>query len=155
MDHHDQKEPGPPHPAENLAGRDRLRALDRRGLGQLHQQRHQVWRAEAVRGAGRDVQQDGMVRFWVRDQGPGIPPEAQKRLFVPFSQVGQVREAGHGLGLSIVRRIIEKLGGQVGVESQPGQGSLFFFTLPAAPADKTPAARPDRAISIRTLTSCL
>jgi signal transduction histidine kinase len=88
---------------------------------------------------GATVQADGMVRFWVRDEGPGIPPEAQKRLFLPFSQVGQVREAGHGLGLSIVRRIIEKLGGQVGVESQPGLGSLFFFTLPAAPADKTMA----------------
>ena len=89
---------------------------------------------------GAALQPDGMVRFWARDQGPGIPPEAQKRLFVPFSQVGQVREAGHGLGLSIVRRIIEKLGGQVGVESQPGQGSLFFFTLPAEPADETQAA---------------
>jgi signal transduction histidine kinase len=41
---------------------------------------------------------------------------------------------GHGLGLSIVRRIVEKLGGQVGVKSQVGQGSTFFFTLPATPA---------------------
>ena len=90
---------------------------------------------------GARRQEDGMVRFWVRDQGPGIPPEAQKRLFVPFSQVGHVHEAGHGLGLSIVQHIIEKLGGQVGVESQPGQGSLFFFTLPAAPEDKL---QPDR-----------
>ena len=95
---------------------------------------------------GAALQQDGMVRFWVRDQGPGIPPEAQSRLFVPFSQVGQVHEAGHGLGLSIVRRIVEKLGGQVGVESQPGQGSLFFFTLPAAPQDKTPAGRQAEAV---------
>ena len=90
---------------------------------------------------GASLQEDGMVRFWVRDQGQGIPAEAQKRLFVPFSQVGKVHEAGHGLGLSIVRRIIEKLGGQVGVESQPGQGSMFFFTLPAALEDETPADR--------------
>ena len=89
---------------------------------------------------GVALQPDGMARFWVRDDGPGIPPEAQTRLFVPFSQVGQVHEAGHGLGLSIVRRIIEKLGGQVGVESQPGQGSLFYFTLPVVPQDETPAA---------------
>ena len=76
----------------------------------------------------------GMVRFWVRDNGPGLTQEQQARLFVPFTQLAQVRAGGHGLGLSIVRRIVEKLGGQVGVESRgvEGQGSLFFFTLPAA-----------------------
>jgi two-component system sensor histidine kinase/response regulator len=74
-----------------------------------------------------------MVRFWVRDNGPGIAPEAQTRLFAVFERLGQVRLTGHGLGLSIVKRIVEKLGGQVGVESQVGQGSTFYFTLPAAP----------------------
>jgi len=74
----------------------------------------------------------GMVRFWVRDNGPGLTPEAQTRLFTPFTRLDQVHTQGHGLGLSIVRRIVEKLGGQVGVESQPGHGSTFFFTLPAA-----------------------
>jgi signal transduction histidine kinase len=74
-----------------------------------------------------------MVRFWVRDNGPGLSPEEQKRLFVPFTQLAQVRVKGHGLGLSIVQRIVEKLGGEVGVESEgvPGQGSTFAFTLPA------------------------
>ena len=75
-----------------------------------------------------------MVRFWVRDNGPGITPEDQARLFVPFTRLGQARVGGHGLGLSIVRRIVEKLGGQVGVESQVGQGSVFSFTLPGAPS---------------------
>ena len=80
---------------------------------------------------GAEVQGDDMVRFWVRDTGPGIPPQVQARLFTPFSRMQQVRIGGYGLGLSIVRRIVEKLGGQVGVESQVGQGSIFFFTLPS------------------------
>jgi PAS domain S-box-containing protein len=72
------------------------------------------------------------VRFWVRDNGPGIAPEKQGRLFTPFTRLDQVRAEGHGLGLSIVRRIVGKLGGEVGVESEIGQGSTFMFTLPAA-----------------------
>jgi signal transduction histidine kinase len=75
---------------------------------------------------------NGMVRFWVRDSGPGLSAEDQAKLFRPFTQLNQVRTKGHGLGLSIVRRIVEKLGGQVGVESEPGQGALFYFTLPCA-----------------------
>jgi signal transduction histidine kinase len=81
---------------------------------------------------GAETQPDGMVRFWVRDDGPGLALEDQTRLFTPFTRLDRVRARGHGLGPSIVRRIVEKLGGQVGVESQPGQGSTFFFTLPAA-----------------------
>lgn len=73
-----------------------------------------------------------MVRFWVRDNGPGIPSEDQSRLFTPFVRLDQVRAEGYGLGLSIVHRIVEKLGGQVGVESKVGQGSTFSFTLPVA-----------------------
>lgn len=73
-----------------------------------------------------------MVRFWVRDNGPGIPPEDQSRLFTPFVRLDQVRAEGYGLGLSIVHRIVGKLGGQVEVESKVGQGSLFSFTLPVA-----------------------
>jgi signal transduction histidine kinase len=67
----------------------------------------------------------------VRDNGPGLTPEEQARLFTPFTRLEQVRAKGHGLGLSIVRRIVEKLGGQVGVESEVGQSSTFSFTLPA------------------------
>ena len=76
----------------------------------------------------------GYVRFWVRDNGEGIAPETLDRLFTPFTRLNQVRARGHGLGLSIVRRIVEKLGGQVGAESQVGQGSTFFFTLPTSVA---------------------
>ncbi len=70
-------------------------------------------------------------RFWVRDNGLGLTAEERKRLFVPFTRLDNVDTKGHGLGLSIVRRIVEKLGGEVGVESEPGSGSLFYFTLPA------------------------
>jgi PAS domain S-box-containing protein len=70
------------------------------------------------------------VRFWVKDNGPGLSQEDQAGLFAEFSRMATGRVEGHGLGLSIVRRIVERLGGEVGVESTPGQGSLFWFTLP-------------------------
>ena len=85
---------------------------------------------------GASTQPDGMVRFWTRDNGPGLPPEARAHLFTPFSDNGHSRNPGHGLGLSIVLQIVEKLGGQVGVESELGEGSLFFFTLPACSTSK-------------------
>jgi signal transduction histidine kinase/DNA-binding response OmpR family regulator len=72
------------------------------------------------------------VRFWVQDNGPGLTPEEQAQLFTQFTRLHQTRAEGHGLGLSIVQRIITRLGGTVGVESTPGQGSRFYFTLPAA-----------------------
>lgn len=81
---------------------------------------------------GGTVEDGGMVRFWVQDNGRGLTPEERAKLFVPFSRVGHSKVQGHGLGLSIVKRIIEKLGGEVGVESEVGQGALFYFTLPAA-----------------------
>jgi signal transduction histidine kinase len=79
---------------------------------------------------GAAEQSDGMVRFWVRDDGAGLTREQQDRLFTQFTQLHELRRKGHGLGLSIVQRIVDKLGGQVGVESQVGTGSTFFFTLP-------------------------
>jgi signal transduction histidine kinase len=81
---------------------------------------------------GADPDFKGMVRFWVKDNGLGLTPEQQAHLFIPFTRLHQAKVDGHGLGLSISRRIIEKMGGQVGVESEPGQGSLFYFTLPKA-----------------------
>jgi PAS domain S-box-containing protein len=84
---------------------------------------------------GSSSSSNGMVRFWIRDNGPGLTPEEQTRLFVPFTRLDQVVTAGHGLGLSIVQRIIERLEGQVGVESTVGVGSVFSFALPAIPAE--------------------
>ncbi|MCG3209125.1 MAG: Sensor histidine kinase TmoS [Anaerolineae bacterium] len=74
---------------------------------------------------------DGTVRFWVKDNGSGLSAQEQKRLFAEFVRLDEIRIEGHGLGLSIVRRIVEKLGGEVGIESEAGQGSTFWFSLPA------------------------
>jgi len=79
---------------------------------------------------GADGQADGMVRCWVRDNGEGIAKDDQPKLFGQFSRLDETRAEGHGLGLSIVQRIVEQLGGAVGVESEIGKGSTFFFTLP-------------------------
>jgi K+-sensing histidine kinase KdpD len=76
--------------------------------------------------------QDGTVRFWVRDNGEGLTQEEQENLFTEFARLHQVRAEGYGLGLSIVRRIVEKLGGDVGVESEIEKGSIFYFTLPSS-----------------------
>lgn len=81
---------------------------------------------------GGIVQDDGYARFWVKDNGAGLTPDQQAQLFVPLTRLEHSRKDGYGLGLSIVRRIVEKLGGQVGIESEVGQGSIFSFTLPAA-----------------------
>jgi len=78
------------------------------------------------------------IRFWVRDNGPGLSLAEQARLFTPFERLHQAEVKGHGLGLSIVQRIVQRLGGEAGIESTgvPGAGSTFFFTLPAI-ADTT------------------
>ena len=83
---------------------------------------------------GASLEPDGMVRFWARDNGPGIPPQVRNRLFKPYNPVVHAGRPGHGFGLSIVSTIAEKLGGRAGAESELGQGSLFFFTLPACPS---------------------
>jgi signal transduction histidine kinase len=74
----------------------------------------------------------GRVRFWVRDNGDGVSPEKQEKLFATFSRLSRTDTKGYGLGLSIVQRIAKRLDGEVGVESEgiPGQGSTFYFTLP-------------------------
>ena len=76
-----------------------------------------------------------MVRMEVRDSGPGIPPEEQKRIFEAFYRLRQSSNAaeGTGLGLAITQRLVELHGGQLGLESQQGSGSCFYFTLPAVP----------------------
>ena len=86
---------------------------------------------------GADTSQDeyesasNAIRYWVRDNGNGVPPDLRGRLFTLFDRPDEAIGDGHGLGLSIVHRIVTKLGGEVGVETQESTGSLFWFTLPS------------------------
>ena len=75
---------------------------------------------------------NGQVRVEVRDTGPGIPPDEQSRIFQAFYRLRQSGTAieGTGLGLAITQRLAELHGGTLGLESQPGQGSCFYFLLP-------------------------
>ena len=77
-------------------------------------------------------EQNERVRFSVADHGPGIPAEFQSRLFERFFRVPGSDPRGAGLGLAIVREIVTAHGGEIGVVSQPGQGSEFYFVLPPA-----------------------
>jgi signal transduction histidine kinase len=76
------------------------------------------------------------IRFWVKDNGNGIAKDKVGTLFKEFKRLHTTAHEGHGLGLSIVKTVIDKFGGEVGVESELGKGSLFYFTLPVKkPAD--------------------
>jgi PAS domain S-box-containing protein len=76
-----------------------------------------------------------VLRVEVRDSGPGIPPEELERIFEAFHRLGQTDKAteGTGLGLAITKRLVELHGGHLGIESRPGSGSCFYFTLPIVP----------------------
>ncbi|HAJ63652.1 MAG TPA: ATP-binding protein [Cyanobacteria bacterium UBA8543] len=71
------------------------------------------------------------VRLWIQDNGIGIAPEYHERIFRVFERLHGVETySGTGIGLAIVRKGIERLSGQVGVESRPNQGSCFWIELP-------------------------
>ena len=82
---------------------------------------------------GCELSGQGMVKYWVKDNGDGIPEDQHTKIFRKHTRLQPDKAGGYGLGLSIVKRIIEKLGGKVGVEStgEKGAGSLFYFKLPA------------------------
>ena len=89
-----------------------------------------------VRPAGPD-----QVRFEVRDDGPGVSPDDQVRIFDRFTQADMSNRrvhGGSGLGLAIARELTELAGGAIGVDSAPGEGSLFWFQIPAPRTDAAP-----------------
>ena len=77
---------------------------------------------------------DNRVRIGVRDSGAGLAPEQLAQLFQPFNRLGQEAhgEEGTGIGLVVTKQLVELMGGVVGVDSQPGVGSVFWVELPAA-----------------------
>jgi signal transduction histidine kinase len=81
---------------------------------------------------------EGMVEIVVTDTGIGIAPEDQERIFEPFQQLGSstAREEGTGLGLALTRRLVELQGGQMALDSRPGEGSRFTFTIPLGAASR-------------------
>lgn len=82
-----------------------------------------------------DAGEDGMIRVSVRDRGPGIPAGAEERIFRLFHQLdphGTGRE-GAGIGLALCRKIVERHGGEIWVDSEPRAGATFHFTLKAEP----------------------
>ena len=80
---------------------------------------------------GGKLAENGRFAFYyVKDNGRGVTPEQTKEIFKPFTRFHLTKEKSHGLGLAIVQRIIEKLGGDVWVDSQLDQGSQFYFALP-------------------------
>jgi signal transduction histidine kinase/ActR/RegA family two-component response regulator len=93
-----------------------------------------------------DGEAPGQLRIAVTDTGPGVAEDVRDRLFQRFSQVdGSVsrRHGGSGLGLAICKSLVELMGGTLGVESEPGRGSTFWFAVPAAPA--APPVEPEAA----------
>ncbi|HEX9331072.1 MAG TPA: ATP-binding protein, partial [Anaerolineales bacterium] len=89
---------------------------------------------------GQDGNEDDKPIFYVRDNGMGIAPEHHDRVFGLFNKLDPKTD-GTGIGLALVKRIIEVHGGKIWIQSEPGKGCTFFFTLPVSDA-----ARPDSVI---------
>jgi two-component system phosphate regulon sensor histidine kinase PhoR len=90
----------------------------------------------SVRVEGREAEGGELIELAVVDDGPGIPAEAAERVFERFYRVDTARsreQGGTGLGLSIVKHIIQAHGGEVRLDTAPGRGAAFRFTLPAVP----------------------
>jgi signal transduction histidine kinase len=100
-------------------------------LGNLVSNAVKVTEAGGRIGVRADARESA-VRFAVSDTGPGIAPDELERIFEPYRRGAEAAYRGTGLGLAIARGIVEAHGGRIGVESDPGAGSTFWFTLPLA-----------------------
>jgi PAS domain S-box-containing protein len=89
---------------------------------------------------GAEPHINGKINFYMIDNGSGLTLEERDKVFMPFTRFSQAKTDGNGLGLSVVHRIVTRLGGEVGVEQVAAGGSKFMFTLPAA--SSAPVASP-------------
>jgi NtrC-family two-component system sensor histidine kinase KinB len=115
-----------------LADTDRIQIVFQNLISNAlrHTPAHGIVRARAV-------PDDGQVRFEISDTGDGIPKEFHTAIFERFFRIPGAAAGAAGLGLSLCKEIVEAHGGQIGVESEPGHGSTFWFTLPVANKPKT------------------
>jgi signal transduction histidine kinase len=120
--------PGRDCPAQVMVDQDRVNLVFSNLLANAI--RHTPAGGEVRLEAGSEGE---WVRFEVIDNGEGIPVEHQEAIFRKFHGVPGAKPKGSGLGLFIARQAVRSHGGELGVESQPGQGSRFWFTLPQAP----------------------
>jgi len=117
--------------------RNAVQAMGGRGTVEVTTRRR-TERASAVQERGGAQGHSDWVEIAVRDEGPGIAPQVQKHLFVPFFTT---KDRGTGLGLAISQRVVEEMGGRIEVVSRPGAGSTFSLVLPAV-TDAHTAPRP-------------
>jgi signal transduction histidine kinase len=92
---------------------------------------------------------DAFVRFAASDNGPGIPKEHQQAIFNPYWQAKRAERLGAGLGLPIAKGIVEAHGGSIWVESDPGKGTRFYFTLPVFNGDRAGGVTPSAESAAR------
>ena len=94
---------------------------------------------------GYTLQEDGMLRFYVTDTGCGIPKEKRQEIFNRFVKLNNF-EQGTGLGLPITQMIVNRMGGEIGLDSEPGKGTTFWFTIPYREVKRGQIDLPERSM---------
>jgi signal transduction histidine kinase len=84
----------------------------------------------------------GLRTYYVKDNGLGIPEAQQDKVFLAFQRLHPDAAPGEGIGLALVRRVVERHGGRIWLESAPGAGSTFFVALPVRPPNGAPEVAP-------------